>query len=301
MKFPRIHTKFQGIQLADRTTKITVSALIRQYIERHGVVVGTLIICVVIFAGITAFTDFLTFLPFGLPKNLMVMSLLVAAITLIIRGSFSRPTSKIPTGGLEMAEITNNSGTQEQYQYQKYKYLVGRGILKFGPLRDVAVRVLSLQTILEAIVENVPDYETVLEQTGKKVGEAFAGDFQKVLDDDLALRSRNIPFTEKFKRWLKYDSKAGMGEYSGELDQNCEGEITIENSFLTYGRRTGRDKPLCAFMRGYIEGMLQGMSGSPDIKLLHPIQQGTCGFFDKDPERCVFTIQNTRIHPVESK
>lgn len=285
----------------DRTIKDTINALIRQPLEKHGMVAGISIICLFIFAGIAAFTDFVALLPFGLSKNLIATFLIVVAIALIIWRLFSKRAPKTPTGGSKMPDTTNNSGTEEDYEYQRYKYLIGRGILEFGPLRDVALRVETLQTILDAIVQNDPDCDTVLEQTGKKVGETFAGDFQKVLDADLALRGRTLSLTEKFKRWLKYDSKAGMGEYSGELDQNCEGKITIKNSFLTYRRRSRRDKPLCAFMRGYIEGMLQEMSGSHHIKVLHLIQEGTCGFFDKDPERCVFTVQNTRIHPLESK
>lgn len=288
--------------MSDRKVRQTINESIRKYIQKYGLTIGIIIICVAIFAGITAFTDFITFLPFSLAIDLTITFSIIAVIVLTIWG-LSRSTLKTTslTGRSEMSDTTNDAGSEEQYEYQKYKYLIGRGIVEFGPLRDVALRVVTLQTILNAIVENVSDYDTVLEQTGKKVGESFAGDFQKILDADPALRSTTLPFTEKFKRWLKYDSKAGMGEYSGQLDQNYEGKITIENSFLTYRRRSRRDKPLCAFMRGYIEGMLQEMSGSHHIKVLHPIQEGTCGFFDKDPERCVFTIQNTRIHPLESK
>lgn len=285
-----------------REVRQGINESIRKYIQKYGLTIGIIIICVAIFAGITAFTDFITFLPFSLAIDLSITFSIIALIVLTIWG-LSRSTLKTTslTDRSEMSDTTDDAGSEEQYEYIKYKYLIGRGILELGPLRDVALRVETLQIILNAIVENVSDCETILELTGKKVGESFAENFQGVLNSDSDLRGRNLSFTEKFNRWLKYDSKTGMGQYSGNLDQNYEGEITIENSFLTYQRRSQRHKPLCAFMRGYIEGMLQEMSGSHHIKVLHLIQEGTCGFFDKNPERCVFTIQNTRIHPLESK
>jgi len=253
---------------------VGITGYVRRYYSSLGPFWGTLIIVVIVFSAINSLTNFLQFMPFGVPKALTLVLLIIViviAIVLIILRS--------------------------EEEYIKYRYLKGRGILMLGRLRDVALRVRSLLAMLNTIAEKVPDYTTVLKATGMDVGKSFAKDFQEILDSAPKLRNKTLPFSDKFQRWLKYDSKAGMGKFEGHLDQNHEGTITVENSFLTYERSAGDDLPLCDFMAGYIEGMLRELSGCRNIEVTHPggssSSEPQCGLLKKDPEICLFKVRRT--------
>lgn len=262
--------------MSDTRSNGGISSLIDKYKEKYGVWFSVLIICVIVFGAISSFTNFIQTLPFGLSKNLIIVFAIVIALALFLwRGL-------------------------RKYKYIKYRYSINKGKLFLGDLRDVALRVQSLLTILDAIAQNksMPDYESSLKETGSSVGHSFAEEFGRILENDRRLWKKDLSFSEKVKRWLEYDSRAGMGKFTGQLDDVIyEGRITLQNSFATYERQRSRNKSLCSFVAGYIEGVLQELCACQDIRVSHSSQKGECGLLKRDPEKCVFIVKNITVHP----
>lgn len=259
--------------MSDRKSNRPVRSYIETLREKYGKGIAIIILCAFIFTAVAAIAQFIQVLPFSLPQNLIIALFIILVVAYIV----FRPL--------------------RTYEYIRYRYLINKGFLMLGPLRDVALRVRTLLILLETMSQRIQNYEAVLRETGRKVGRDFARDFQAVLNSERKLRKKALSLSEKFERWLEYDSKAGMGKFEGELNSaTFEGEITVQNSFVTHQRQPSSDQSLCSFMTGYIEGVLQGLSACQDISVSHSAEEQECGFFNKDPEQCVFIIKNKRLH-----
>ncbi len=258
--------------MSDKNSNGGLGGYIENLRQEYGKCLSIIIILVSIFTAVVAVNQFVQILPFTLPKNIAIALLIILLVCFLV----FRPLRK--------------------YEYIRYRYVREKGFLMLGPLRDVALRVRTLLSILETISQSTPHYEPILRQTGKKAGKDFAKDFQTVLNSERILRKKNLSFHDKFRRWLQYDSRAGMGKFQGNLNNTTfQGKITVQNSFVTHERQPSSDEKLCSFMTGYIEGALSGISGSRTISVSHSTDEGECGFLTKDPECCVCIVKNTRF------
>ena len=197
-----------------------------------------------------------------------------------IAGSIQHETSGIMLliiGGIWVCYVLNNILPKSIIGRQFVRLELKEGFLWMGKIRNVALRVQTLTSLLAFIgrPQNPKAIED-LRAIGEKVGSSFA----QTLSGDSGPLSDRYRFKYKGKRslnehmvdiWAFYDYRAGFGEILTsnlhDYQNSLQGEIIISKSFLT----VPEDKPYCPFLEGYIKGVLETLlpDGRVSIKETH--------------------------------
>jgi hypothetical protein len=137
-----------------------------------------------------------------------------------------------------------------------------------------------------------------LEEVGISCGGGFGSVILSLHDvdrDDL----RALMFA-----WFKYDSNAGFGRF--ELIEGSDDiRISLRHNFLASGKEfLSPSRSLCAFMRGYIKGVVKSMPpvalshaglDAASLSVTHDPATEDCICTSHRPDRgCIFTIQSVR-------
>lgn len=132
-----------------------------------------------------------------------------------------------------------------------YSYVPNEGIICKGNIRNVIIRVESLIHILGNLTKDCG--KEILRKVGEIVGKSFAYDFHEEL---IRIRGSQLSLRDKLQLWAEYDGTAGWGKYDfSKFYENRTGEIRIRNSWLS--SKQNIYEPLCAFMEGYMEVILE--------------------------------------------
>ncbi len=143
------------------------------------------------------------------------------------------------------------------------------GQLVIGNTVNVALRTRTVQELLNAFQGALSeDYDSVIKEAGRNIGEDFAGDLKNELilqGHRTIIKPGKIPelLREKLRLWAEYDSTTGMGIF--EIHQveitmsGLQGCLLLKNSFLVNDNRSGL--PTCILIEGYIEGIIDKLLG----------------------------------------
>jgi predicted hydrocarbon binding protein len=179
--------------------------------------------------------------------------------------------------------------------------LQGIALIKEGH-RHISARVESIQIILEGILGNDQTGESRLKEVGRKVSHNFVLTTWKQMQEHLLSQGKiGKPLQPKpgepisadeidrrLKLWADMEKTAGWGEFRPDvrpLQDGLTGVITIVECFLALGR-TEKDRRLCAYLEGYMEGIILGLTGRKVS--VHEISCGRELLADKN---CIFRVE----------
>lgn len=194
--------------------------------------------------------------------------------------------------------------------YRSLRYEPEKGAIYYGEDIDPSRRnVLFNNETIKVLLATVgkPD-KGMLENPSKvgqsmlyKLGFAASSRFAEHFRQD-RIAQRNIDFNLKdwLEEWVQYDSNAGFGNmvvHELATDRH-EAHVVIRNSFLTHGTDYGGPLPICAFMIGYMEGLLKSFAAGlyeehnldrDGIRVVH--ESRNCFRNHQNPEiGCVFLV-----------
>lgn len=182
-------------------------------------------------------------------------------------------------------------------------YELAGAILKKEGYRHISARVETLQTILEGMLPiSHPENDHKLRITGRMVGRNFVQTTwlqmqEHVLDKAQISGPRRPSSGEKISAeeinrrlnlWAGMELTAGWGEFKPDvrpLGDGLTGVITVADNFLTAGR-TIREPRLCAFLEGYIEEIVSGLTGR-NIN----VREVSCGREMAVDKICTFLVE----------
>ena len=139
--------------------------------------------------------------------------------------------------------------------------------------------------------------------SGAKFGWTMHEIFQKV-------KVKRLSLEEKIKRWCEFDSDVGFGMLS-LVNEKIEGsdeeinktkfkkyniDITLSHNFLTYRRETWEIN-LCSFMCGYIQVVLEKITGQP-LLVTHNAEE--CEQFIAELDSCTYHVETNGKKLVEN-
>lgn len=124
------------------------------------------------------------------------------------------------------------------------------GILYKGGIRNVSLRAESFARLFLRIRNDTKNSKQIIKSAGKEVGVNFISKFSS------EILMENLSAEEKIKKWIEYDSSAGMGKF--ELEGKTR--IRVYNSFNACNCYQEK-KPICYFLEGYLEGVLSQLFG----------------------------------------
>ncbi|MFC1786670.1 V4R domain-containing protein [Halobacteriota archaeon] len=174
--------------------------------------------------------------------------------------------------------------------YDLYRIDDEEGVLWKGSIRNVSLRVVTIQTILKQFKNTFDEnglsedeYKETLKRAGYDIGKGFAKDFKIVLDEQQVQERKEV---QKFLNlWSDYDATAGFGRFTFNLDfTHLFGTVVLKNSFLIYNVINGRTSH-CAFMEGYIAGVIKAVTKKDVL-----VKEINCGE-ESEEDKCVFRIQ----------
>ncbi|MEL7071555.1 MAG: hypothetical protein AAGN15_23305 [Cyanobacteria bacterium J06581_3] len=189
-------------------------------------------------------------------------------------------------------------------------WTVKDGILFNRKVINVAFRAQTVKVILDSIEDFLEDSERFALYS-KKIGYKVGADFYKdLLDrhkDDFLQPGGQID--EKLNLWSQYDSVTGFGVFEPKFDEiiktsdgefRIQGMVTVRNSFLIHGRPQHSDKPYCAFMEGYIGGIIGEILDSEELvegkslyvmnALVRNVREIQCGCATTESQECKFQV-----------
>lgn len=161
--------------------------------------------------------------------------------------------------------------------------------------RNVLFNLRTIQTVLRGVIDHGD--EAHLTEIGRICGENFS---LRVL-----LSPERKPHVDDLGRliddWFLYDSNAGFGKFwRSTIASDGKLKITLQYNFLTAGDELNHTnhKNLCAFMSGYIKGVVSRLppetlrrSGFNPQKLAVDHAERDCTWTWKDERKgCVFTV-----------
>lgn len=194
---------------------------------------------------------------------------ILAAVPVIVAGIvelFQHATSGIILliiGFIWVSYVLNNILPKSIIGRQFVSLQLKDGLLWMGKIRNVAIRVETLTSLLEFIGRpQNPNATEDLRAIGNVIGSSFAQTLT-IAGGPLSDRYRSkykgkrSLFEHMADVWGFYDYRAGFGNILTSNLHECQnslhGEIIISKSFLTYPE----EKPYCSFMEGYIIGVLE--------------------------------------------
>lgn len=138
-------------------------------------------------------------------------------------------------------------------------------------IRNIKLRVGSIQTILENISSKPADLSEKLREIGKKAGDNFVREVLKKLSNKELTDEDNPNSKKRIKGWLNLENLSGWGYF--EIDhfddippdsriQIYNGQINVTNCFLS-DNRDDPEKKLCSFLCGYMEKIITTIAEFP--------------------------------------
>lgn len=128
---------------------------------------------------------------------------------------------------------------------------------------------------------------SVIETAGTACGERRGGALVDQFEREGQLRT----ILERARIWCDLESDAGFGLFGSDLewapgDRWLHGEILVNESFLTLGRRES-DENVCGFLKGYIRGALETITKVP-LMVVH--RKRDCAQYVLASSTCKFTV-----------
>ena len=201
----------------------------------------------------------------------------------------------------DLSDMVTNRLIKGGFKQKFFLYNEERGLLlnEADQTRNIAFKVETfgklLANIYSGIIDNIEPKESadiprlardVIQQAGKDSGKRFG----RALDLQFQKEGYKISLLDKIAKWCDFDSDVGFGRFSSEgmeLDKDrVEGNIILRENFLTLGRNYS-DNNICCFMKGYICGVLEELTGMP-LKISH--QKKDCSQFSPGGDICMFHV-----------
>ena len=243
--------------------------------------------------------------------RLAVQQILQLAITLAyLANVIELADDEFLDGGRDRAEGIDSDFAKLGYKQQFFLFHEERGLLvnTADQSRNVAFKVETfvrlVSKVFELIVGKLQEQKTstkadaeraareIICDAGRDAGERFGsslvGQFQR--------QGLRLTMQEKVDKWCQFDSDVGFGRFSASeaIDTDSgepNGSVRLSENFLILGRRYN-DANICAFMKGYIRGVLCELSGMP-LNVFHT--KGDCAQFNqRNDDTCVFRISVDR-------
>jgi predicted hydrocarbon binding protein len=170
-------------------------------------------------------------------------------------------------------------------EFLDYHFDKDTGILYKGGIRNVSLRAESFAKLFYRIKETEKGRQAI-KAAGKDIGINFISKFSS------EILMKNLSLEEKIKKWIDYDSSAGMGKFVLEGKTN----LKVYNSFNAVNFAHER-KPMCCFLEGYFEGILcQLYGGSISVKETNCAAMGGDG-----GNYCIFEIKEEKSRKRQRK
>lgn len=167
------------------------------------------------------------------------------------------------------------SSKDNNHQTKIFKYLPERGLI-VNPndnSRNISLKVETLNMIFDIIFDEIRSItdENTSEEILRKAGYESGKNFGSIMNEKWELDHETVSLNEKISLWCEFDSDVGWGKFINNLSINendgfIEGSLIISENFLTYQRKKN-ENPICCFIKGYCEGVLEQILGGIDIEI----------------------------------
>lgn len=182
-------------------------------------------------------------------------------------------------------------------------YKLEGAILKKEGYRHVAARIETIQVIFDALLKASGGVEDRLKEVGRKVGRNFVHTTWRQMQEHV-LAARGIPgpsqpspgqpisaehISRRLSLWAEMEKTAGWGEFQPDVKpvgNVLRGVITVTDCFLAAPPRNSQDPRLCAFLEGYMEQIISGLTGHGVS-----VHEVSCGRKFGADKNCVFTVE----------
>ena len=175
----------------------------------------------------------------------------------------------------------------------------GRKTLWYRGRRNVAFGCETINCIFAASVAQAKtreEGERLLREVGRKAGEAFARELNRIITRFKERKGRVPKVDQVFSMWEEYDENVGFGDIDRgrsclkPTEHGVEGEVHIGNLFTA---TPGYSEWRCPWMCGYLEGLLNKTEvlmgdGSNAIAVSHDKCVRRTG---SDGIHCVFDVR----------
>jgi len=195
----------------------------------------------------------------------------------------------------ELKEFIKSLRPQKMVDYE----LNGPKLIKEG-YRHVSARIETMQIILEGLL-NREGGESKLREIGRTIGSNFVETTWSQMEEHVMVSadinpplkpSASAPISKeeidrRLSLWGRMELTAGWGEFKPnvvDVPKGLTGSIIVSDCFLTVGKNIN-DLRLCAFLEGYIEAIVSGLTGYQI-----GVREDTCGRESRVDKNCVFRI-----------
>jgi len=211
----------------------------------------------------------------------------------------------------KMSYLRQGKREKDKRSFVWYKF---RGMLinQSDGSRNIAFKVETFVNILSTIFKGIVEYlgpkeqlpvqdvseiaKSIIMEAGYQSGSRFGWTMHEIFQQE----SRPLNLEEKIKKWCAFDSDVGFGmldlakevereqkETNGYKYEDLAFSIQLSDNFLVF-KQEASDVNLCCFMRGYIQGVLEKITGQPLI-VTHRTTQ--CEQFIPDQDYCIFEVK----------
>jgi len=230
----------------------------------------------------------------------------------------SEEIKQIRASHTKLSEISSRlsyiESVESEVSIRPFQWIKFRGMLinATDSSRNISFKVETLVNMLSTIHQgirawclpnddtNIGDISTlaskILFESGYRSGANFGWTMHEIFQKD----HRELQLQDKIELWCEFDSDVGFGflslpddgikEEKGEKNKISYTEISIRvklsHNFLAYRRETSQTN-LCSFMCGYIQGVLEKVTGQP-LKVNHDADE--CEQFVADLDHCTYHI-----------
>ena len=203
------------------------------------------------------------------------------------------------TGGKSFGNLEQIGFKQKFFLYNEERGLL---LNEADQTRNIAFKVETFGKLLGNIFEGVVKHlekvpledrqptkriaRDIIQHSGRESGRRFG----KSLDQQFQREGMRHSLKDKIGKWCDFDSDVGFGRFSPEkldlTNDEVSGTISLKENFLTLGRNYYDDN-ICCFMKGYIWGVLEELTGVP---LIIGHKKKDCSQFSPGGDTCLFQI-----------
>ncbi len=241
-------------------------------------IIAAFILALLAFVGIgfTVFSD-------SFPAIIMIQTKVVQVLVVALMVALALPFIIL------FLQLFNKWKDDDPLTDLKYVKKVGE-IQRGNQLRHVLFSCKSFMRIMEAgFSKSLIVDETTLKEVGKEIGVSFGIDFITK-----CLKEKDTgDYMKAIKKWCDFDKRAGWGVWESKFKNKndyLEGDIIISNNFLIKATTDSNSIIFCAFLVGYIEGVLQELTvilAGNKKRNVEVTQIGNCGS-NLDNNNCSF-------------
>ena len=219
-------------------------------------------------------------------------------------------STKLATLESELSYLKPERAEKSQRSFVWFKF---RGMLinQHDGSRNIAFKVETFvnmlmtiyKGIVTALIEAKKDTrvaeslaESIVLEAGYRSGSRFGWTMHELFQKE----SRPLTLSEKVRKWCAFDSDVGFGMLDLGSDISAEEKaqdghryedlafaIKLSDNFLVFKQGT-EDQNLCCFMQGYIQGVLEKITGQP---LIVTHSSTACEQFIPEQNYCVFDVK----------